>query len=116
MGNLDSFIDFIFLLAGVYSIFFGINAKKAGKIISGPFVSKRVDFEHVKDKEGYIKYITPKAIIAGMVFALYGALNLADRYVFPINDLIQTVALGIVVIDILAFGYILTNGEKKYLV
>ena len=31
MGNLDSFIDFIFLLAGVYSIFFGINAKKAGK-------------------------------------------------------------------------------------
>ena len=57
--------DYLIILSGLYLVYTGINMKQTGEIKTGVIVSKDVDVNRIKDKEGFIKYMYARVLIIG---------------------------------------------------
>lgn len=72
MGNINIF-DLLIAASGIYLIYTAIMMKRTGEIKSGVIVSKEVDVNQIKDKEGFIRYMYGKVMVIGILAVAVGA-------------------------------------------
>lgn len=76
MGNMNIF-DLLIGASGVYLIYTAVEMKRTGEIKTGVLVSKEMDVNKMKDKEGFIRYMFGRVLLAGVLIVLSAAGNLA---------------------------------------
>lgn len=76
MGNINIF-DLLIGAGGVYLIYTALAMKRTGEIKAGVLVSKEMDVNRMKDKEGFINYMFGRVLLAGVIIVLSAAASLA---------------------------------------
>lgn len=76
MGNINIF-DLLIGASGVYLIYTALAMKRTGEIKAGVLVSKEMDVNRMKDKEGFINYMFGRVLLAGVLIVLSAAASLA---------------------------------------
>lgn len=68
--------DFLIIISGIYLIYSAVVMKMTGKISGGTIVSKDVDVNKIRDKEGFIKYMFGKALFMGILTCALGLIGI----------------------------------------
>lgn len=76
-----SIFDLLIAGSGVYLIYIAILMKWKGEIRKGVLVSKDVNPERIRDKEGFINYMFPKTIVIGALTVAVGCINMSSPYI-----------------------------------
>jgi len=69
--------DLLIVLCGFYMAYNGVIMKVNGKINPGVVLSRNVDPNAIKDKEGFIKFMWWKLLVIGLICATAGIFNMA---------------------------------------
>lgn len=96
-----SIFDLLIAGSGLYLIYTAIMMKKHGQIKAGVIVSKDVNVDKIRDKEGFIRYMYGKVLLIGVLATLVGIVSLVNTklngpdYVTVIGAVGYLVVLGI---------------------
>ena len=115
MNNMDSFLDIVIFLAGIYLIYSGIMMKLKGEVSSN-FMSRDIDWKHVKEenKKAYIRIMSPANIILGIVMIIMSAIfTFSDR--IGLNGTGLSILIAIALLVCIAYSAVLMNYQGKYL-
>ncbi len=113
MNNINIF-DLLITGSGLYLIYVAVIMKTKGEIAKGVIVSRDVDIERMRDKEGFIRYMYGKSLFMGILTAAVGAINMANFYVQgPAWVSIAAVAGYIMVLA--AFAVFTLKARKKFI-
>ncbi len=64
--------DVLIIASGLYMIYTAFIMKKSGKITGGVLISKDVDVDKIRDKDGFINYMYIKVLVMGILTCLIG--------------------------------------------
>ncbi len=64
--------DILIIASGFYMIYTAFVMKNSGKITSGVLISKDVDVDKMRDKDGFIKYMFNKVLVMGILTCFIG--------------------------------------------
>ena len=79
MSTLDLYFSLIGLAVGLYCLYTWFKLKREGKLFTNQLlVPKDSKPEDCVDEEGYIRVMSPLLLIAGLVWAVTGALDFAN--------------------------------------
>jgi hypothetical protein len=106
--EMNEVIDIFFLVSGIYLIYAAFMAKRKGTIADSVMLAKDITESDIRDKAGYVAYMSRQIIIVGILVVLSSALNF-------INDRsLSSVALNLVgLAGFLAAVVIYTVAYKK---
>lgn len=71
MGTTNIF-DILIVISGLYMVYTAFIMKSSGKITSGVLLSKDVDVDKIRDKNGFIKYMFGKVLLLGVLTSMIG--------------------------------------------
>ena len=78
-STMDLYFSIIGLAAGIYCLYTWFKLKRNGKLFANQLlVPKDSQPGDCLDEEGYIRTMSPLLLIAGLVWAVVGALDLAN--------------------------------------
>ncbi len=113
MDNMSIF-DILITACGLYLVYTAVVMKIKGKIVKGVLVSKDVDVEKIKDKEGFIRYMSGKALLVGVLAAAVGMINLVNSYLKGPGWISIAVIAGYFVV-LMVFAYSSVKARKIYI-
>lgn len=73
--NTMNLFDLLIVISGFYLIYTAVSMKRTGKIAGGVLLSKDVDVNKIRDKEGFIHYMYGKVILLGILTCAAGAMG-----------------------------------------
>lgn len=100
--------DIVFLLYGAYCVSAAVKMKKTQQM--GSFFTGR-NHSPIRDKRGYIEAIYGKAIIMGVMAALFGIVGLINDYFIPLPYVMQ--ALMLLFLTVVVWFEISINRAKR---
>ena len=109
-----SIFDLLIAGCGLYLVYTAVVMKTKGKIIKGVLVSKEVDVEKIRDKEGFIRYMFGKVLLAGILAAAVGVTNLINFYVKGPAWISMAVVAGYFAV-LMVFAVSSVKARKKYI-
>lgn len=125
MTGFELYFNIITLAAGVYFLYTWWKLRRSGKLFANQLlIPKDAKPGDCLDEEGYIDYVRPKLLLAGIICALVGIICLADsqldfsaKYFSQIPNLDYYIAQGgnLVCLATLV-GYMIcwTRGRKLF--
>lgn len=113
LESMDMMIAVISLVCGLYCLYAYVDMKRTGRINKTILLGKSIEPKKCKDKEAYLKKVTPKVLVFGLALILYSSAEFVNMYMFK-NDIIVYSALGIFAIALIWFGYGTTKATKEY--
>lgn len=78
MGSMFSLIDVLIVGSGAYILYIFYQLKFAKEIKAGLLLPKGVDPKRCKDKEGYIKDMSPKVLVYGITALVCGIIGIIE--------------------------------------
>lgn len=106
--------DYLIILSGLYLVYTGINMKQNGEIKTGVIVSKDVDVNRIKDKEGFIKYMYARVLIIGGLAVAVGAVGVLSTWLnWP--GYLSLVATGGYLVVIICFAVASAKARKNFI-
>lgn len=116
---MDLYFSIIGLAAGIYCLYTWFKLKKEGKLFANQLlVPKDTKPSDCLDEEGYIRVMSPLLLMAGLVWALVGALDLADCTLHIFSETVSFwLAVGGTLLCVVAFViYIIVwlRARKQY--
>ncbi len=115
--NLNLF-DILVIGAGLYMAYCSVMMKIKGQINSSVVLSRNVDENSLKDKEGFIGYIWWKLLAVGLLCAASGVFNLVYTSVAEVSDTYIFVQIGVntfFFILLIVYGVVVVKAQKKYM-
>ncbi len=109
-----SIFDLLISGSGVYLIYIAILMKWKGEIRKGVIVSKDVNPERIRDKEGFINYMFPKTLVIGALTAAVGCLNMSSPYISGSAWLPLAIMAGYFA-ALMAFASFTMKARKKFI-
>lgn len=109
-----SIFDLLIAGCGLYLIYTAVVMKTKGKIVKGVIVSKDVDVEKIRDKEGFIRYMFGRVLLAGILAAAVGAMNLVNAYAQGPAWISMAVVAGYFVV-LMVFALSSVKARKKFI-
>ena len=106
-------LEFIFIFTGVYLMYTGRVMKTEGKINANVTLGKGLNENAIRDKEGFIQYLSVKLILIGAVIALAGIANLLCNFQGG-NALVSFLARVAFVAALVAYGIAVNKAIIKY--
>lgn len=88
MDSIWSFMDIIFVGAGVYMLYGWYLMKTTGEIKTALLLNKNIELRKCKDLEGYKHFVAPKMVIFAAAAILYGGFGLVNAYVYPMPTVV----------------------------
>lgn len=77
MSGFDLYSNLITLFCGIYCLYTGIKLKMKGELFPNQLLlPKDTKPEDCLDQEGYIAYIAPRLLVAGVIYTLVGVISL----------------------------------------
>lgn len=112
MGTINIF-DALIIVSGLYMIYTAFNMKHSGKITSGVLISKDVDVDKIRDKDGFIKYMFNKVLVMGILTCLIG---LGGMLLTKINapSYVMLIGMGCFIIVLILFTIATYKAKKKF--
>lgn len=107
-------IDVFILGAGLYLLYATIRMKQTGDIKKGVLMGKNVDFNQVKDPQGYIRSMFGINLALGLTAALCGGLGIAGRFLPGLIHFYGASLLLFVVVFCIYMALVV-RAQKKYL-
>lgn len=95
MTDMGGIFGILGVACGVYILYALFKLKKTGEITGSILLPKDVDPKKCKDKEAYIKAVTPKMAALGIVTLIYGLADLCNTYVRPIGNFFWAVLIAV---------------------
>ena len=114
MGNIWSFLDIIFVGAGVYMLYAWILMIKKGEIKQEVLMSKDIELKKCKDLEDYKAYIAPKMVVFGVSAVIYGGMGLVNSYVTPLPSMLYNVMMFVFLLVLIWFALMARKGTEKF--
>ena len=114
MDNIWSFLDIIFVGAGVYMLYAWFLMKKKGEIKQEVLMSKDIELKKCKDLEGYKAYIAPKMVVFGVSAVIYGGMGLVNSYVTPLPSMLYNVMMFVFLLVLIWFALMERKGTEKF--
>ncbi|WMC92428.1 hypothetical protein [Kineothrix sp. MB12-C1] len=106
--------DFLIIISGVYLIYTAIVMKTTGKITGGAIVSKDVDVDNIRDKEGFIRYMFPKSLFMGILTCIIGLFGIVStRFNGP--SYLSLVAVGCFMVILILFAISSSRARKMFI-
>lgn len=106
-------MNFIYILSGIYLAYTGIVMKTQGKIISNVVLSKGIDENAIRDREGFINYLHTKLVVIGGIIILSGVVNFISDYNGR-NAIVEWVIFAIFAGALVAYAKVVSKALKKY--
>ena len=113
MGDFSVLISVFVLGCGLYCLYAAYMMKKDGTINQTILLGKDMNVNKCKDKEAYIKSVTPKVIGLGIAATLSGASDLINLYIIPI-EAATYVFLVLFVVVLFWYAVGTSKAAKKY--
>ena len=113
MSNINIF-DLLIAGSGLYLIYTAVIMKTRGEITKGVVISKDVNVERMRDKEGFIRYMYGKMILFGVLTVAVGVWDLINVYVQGPPWISTAAVMGYLVL-LLLFGAFTLKGRKKFI-
>lgn len=114
MDNIWSFLDIIFVGAGVYMLYAWFLLRTKGEIKRDVLMSKDVNLKKCKDLEGYKAFIAPKMLIFAVGALLYGGAGLVNSYVTTLPSMVYNVLMTLFMLDLIWFALMARKGTEKF--
>ena len=113
MGDVNIF-DLLITLSGVYLIYTAVIMKKSGKITGGVIVSKDVEVDKIKDKDGFIKYMYGKVLLLGILTCIVGAVGIVNNKLHgPV--IISFIGVICYLVMLVLFAAATVKAKKRYM-
>lgn len=107
--------DLIALGCGVYCIMTFIKLRIAGRLIpNGLLVPKDKTPKDCEDEAGYLRYMSPRLLILGIVTALFGAVSLLNDYLKFYNMTISLILTGVAFVTVVWYGVCNYRANKRH--
>lgn len=102
MDGFSSFFDLFSLLCGGYILVTWIKLRVAGRLFpNGLLIPKNKTVKDCADAPGYIRYLSPRLLIVGVIVTLSGVLGLLnetlDLYGVLVSEIIVAVCLTVLI-------------------
>lgn len=115
MDNMDTLMNTLIILAGIYLLYSAVVMKLKGEVGSS-FMSRDIDWAHVPEdnKKAYIKVMMPANIIMGIVMIATGAVfSFGDK--LGLNAIGTNIMIAVALLICVAYGVIIMHFQSKYL-
>ncbi|MBQ4481917.1 MAG: hypothetical protein II966_01675 [Lachnospiraceae bacterium] len=115
MGNIDSFMNIIIILAGLYLLYSAILMKTKGEVASG-FMSRDIKWDQVKEenRKAFIKIMFPANIAMGIIMTGMGLFfTFGEKIGLPVMG--ESLIIGIALVFFVIYGAVLMNAQNKNL-
>ncbi len=110
----SNMFDLLIIISGIYLIYSAITMKTTGNISGGALVSKDVDVNKIRDKEGFITYMFPKALFMGILTCAIGLMGIiTTEYGGPAY--ISLIAFGGFIIVLVLFAVASNRAKKMFI-
>lgn len=106
--------DILIIVSGLYLIYAAVIMKKDGIITSGVLISKDMNPDQIRDKEGFIKYMFVKVLALGILTCLVGGVGFLSSKMDG-AAWISFVGIGLYFV-VLIFFLVAANKAKKLFV
>lgn len=113
MDSMYMLMDLLFVGCGVYVLYAFYLMKTKGEIKENVLLSRDISVSKCKDKAGYIKYMTPRLLVFGIVLLIIGIVSLIGDY-FKIWGMGSLIILAIGLIVMVWFVMITRKSMKIY--
>lgn len=112
--GMNEIIDILFLGSGIYLIYTAVMAKKKGAIAENVMLDKNTTEKNIRDKAGYIDYISKRIMIAGILIVLSAAVNLLnDQYISSLA--LNWVGIILILVAIIIYTVAYKKARKLYM-
>ncbi|MCM1252889.1 MAG: hypothetical protein NC321_08705 [Clostridium sp.] len=108
-----SVMDFIYIFTGAYLAYAGIVMKTQGRIIENVVFGKGANENSIRDKEGFMKYLSGRLVIIGIVIILTGIAGLISDYLGS-NGIASFVTCAVFVAALVVYGKAAGNAIQKF--
>lgn len=106
--------DYLIILSGLYLVYTAVNMKQSGEVKTGVIVSKDVDVNRIRDKEGFINYMYGRALVIGGLAIAVGGVGVLSTYLnWP--GYLSLLATGGYLIVIICFAVASAKARKKFI-
>ncbi len=105
--------DLLITGSGLYLLYAAVALKVKKQITKGVMVSKDVDVERIRDKEGFIQYMFPKVLLMGLFTVGFGMTNLLGaRMHWP--SWVSIVAIVAYLLTLIGFSALTMKAGNKF--
>ncbi len=113
MGGAGIF-ELLIISGGFYLIYAAVVLKTRGEIIKGVMVSRDVNVDNIRDKEGFIRYMFPRVLLMGIFTVAMGGIHVLIPYMhWPAWISIAAVSGYLVLLMI--FSAVAVKAGKKFI-
>ncbi len=113
MGNINIF-DLLITASGIYLVYTAIAMKRNGELKTGVIISKDIDVNKIRDKEGFIRYMFGKALILGILAVAVGLLGIFNtRWNGP--EYLSLIGVGGYLAVLVFFGVASSKAKKMFI-
>ncbi len=113
MGNMDTFVNAMIFLGGGYMLFAAYMMKFKGEVPKS-FLSRDLNWDTARDKEGYIRFMFPANIIMGLLMIILGLCLTFEEKLGLVGDKEMILLLAAFIL-VLIYGVIAMHMQTKYL-
>ncbi|MCH5253473.1 MAG: hypothetical protein J1F41_01015 [Lachnospiraceae bacterium] len=106
-------IDILCILSGGYLVYAALVMKLKGRIVSNVVLSKSMDENAIRDKEGLIRYLYGKLLFFGCIIILSSIANLVNEHMAG-PGIVTVITCCIFAIAIVGYGVVTNRALKKY--
>lgn len=103
--------DVLIIICGLYMVYTAFIMKTRGKITAGIVVSKDIDVEKIRDKQGFINYMFGKVLLLGVLTAVIGVMGIISTYINA-PSYITLIGLACFMVILIVFA-VASNKAKK---
>lgn len=110
--------DFLIIFCGLYMAYTGVLMKTKGKINTGVVLSRNVDPDTIKDKEGFIKYMWSKLLALGLLCASSGIFNVTISTTIEQTEkvvMVQLIMNAFFFVLLIIYTAVVMKAQKRFL-
>lgn len=105
-----SMFDLFIMASGIYLVYTAVMMKKSGEIKNGIIVSKDIDINKIKDKQGFINYMYGKVLMIGALAVVVGGGSMLNT---KLNGPAYLTLIGIILYLIVFVFYAIAFSKAK---
>ncbi len=113
MKDATSWVAVVVFGFGLYCFWAYIQMKVKGEINNSLLLGKEYVYKTCKDKEGYIKEMSPQLLLFASVTTACGIVDLVNTFVTDI-EILYYISLVLFVAEFIWFTKVSINVKKKY--
>lgn len=119
MDAMDLYFNLVGLAAGIYCLYTWFKLKKAGRLFANQLlVPKDAKPEDCVDEEAYIRMMSPCLLLDGLVWALSGAVGMANNqwhfFTEQTTLYFNLVSTGLCIVAVAVYLIVWLRARKRY--